>query len=123
MKRILIVDDQADILVMLRRLFEKEGYEVLEASDGNEGLELYTKIKPDLVVTDIQMPNKSGPLFIIELRQKFPYAKIIAMSGGGTEGFDPEICLDLAVSLDVNDALRKPFHPADMLKAVRKLIG
>ena len=83
MKRILIIDDESQIRSMLRLMLEREGYEVLEAPDGIEGIRLYRQTPADLIITDLIMPHKDGIGMIIELTKEYPDVKIIAMSGGG----------------------------------------
>jgi len=94
MSRILIIDDDAQILKMLRQILEREKYHVTEASNGKEGLRLYRENPADLVITDIIMPEKEGIEIIIELKRDYPDVKIIAISGGGR--INPEDYLDIA---------------------------
>jgi len=83
MARILVIDDDIQILEMLGQTLEREGYEVVDALDGKEGMRLYREAPTDLVITDIVMPEKEGVETIMELKRDFPDVKIIAMSGGG----------------------------------------
>jgi len=69
MARILIVDDDATIRLLLRTVFELAGYEVLEVGDGHEGMECYRMASPDLIITDLLMPRKGGLDVISELRR------------------------------------------------------
>jgi len=68
-KKILIVDDEPDIITFLSALLEENGYESVSAKDGTEGLELLRKEKPDLVLLDLMMPKKSGITMFQELRK------------------------------------------------------
>ena len=81
MGKILIIDDEPYILLMLKKMLEKAGYEVDLAANGQKGMELFEKNKTDLVITDIIMPDKEGIETIIELRSAFPNVKIISISG------------------------------------------
>ena len=120
MARILIVDDDAQFRKMLRMMLEKGGHEIFEAPDGKVGLALYKKDPTDLVISDIFMPHKEGLQTIKELRQDFPDAKIIAVSGGGkVKGFD---YLDDAELFGANRTLAKPFTGKDVLAAVGELL-
>jgi len=83
MERILIIDDESQIRSMLRLMLERAGYEVVEASDGIDGIRIYRQNPTDLIITDLIMPNKDGIGMIIDLKKEFPEVKIIAMSGGG----------------------------------------
>ena len=120
MARILIIDDEVQILNMLRQMLEGEGYEVVEAPDGKEGLKLYRKNPTDLIITDLIMPEKEGIETIQELTQDFPNIKIIAMSGGGRVG--PGDYLHLAKMLGAQHTFAKPIEREELLKAVRELL-
>jgi len=94
MARILIIDDEPQLLDMLGQTFEREGYDIVKASNGKEGIKLYRENPVDLIITDIIMPEKEGIETIFELRKDFPDLKIIAISGGGR--IEPEEYLDIA---------------------------
>ena len=78
MKRILIIDDETNILLMLKKMLERAGYEIDLASNGEEGLRLFSNASFDLVITDIIMPEKEGLETIREMRKMQPEMKIIA---------------------------------------------
>ncbi|MBT6500704.1 MAG: response regulator [Deltaproteobacteria bacterium] len=120
MGRILIVDDDVDVLDMLGQTLEREGYEVVSAANGKEGVRLYREDPVDLVITDIIMPEKEGIETIMELKRAFPDVKIIAISGGGL--VDPEGYLSMAKQLGARYTFSKPVEREDLLKAVRELI-
>ena len=80
MARILIIDDDDRFRDMLQDMMERNGYEVVSASDGKEGIDLYRKEPTDLVITDIIMPNKEGVETMFELQRDFPDVKIIESS-------------------------------------------
>ena len=86
MNRILVIDDDAPFRGMLRQVLGREGYEVMEASNGKEGMALFRAEPTDLVISDILMPEQEGLQTIKELRRDFPEVKIIAISGGGHGG-------------------------------------
>jgi len=117
---ILVMDDEEQMRTMLRMLLEREGYEVVEASDGKEGLRRYRENPTDLIITDLIMPEKEGIETIMELRRDFPDVKIIAMSGGGR--LDPGQYLRMAKNFGVRYTFAKPFEKEDLLKAVRDLL-
>ena len=79
--RILVVDDDQAIRLLLRAMLERRGHAVIEAKNGDEGLQYYRAAPADLVITDIQMPVLDGLQMIKELRGDFPTAQIIAISG------------------------------------------
>ena len=120
MARILIVDDDVDVLDMLGQTLEREGYEVVSAANGKEGVRLYREDPVDLVIADIIMPEKEGIETIMELKRAFPDVKIIAISGGGL--VDPERYLSMAKQLGARYTFSKPVEREDLLKAVRELI-
>lgn len=83
MKRILLIDDDELGRMVLKEHLIKAGYQILEADDGIDGMNLYRQSPVDLVITDIFMPQKDGLLTITELMAEFPDVKIIAISDGG----------------------------------------
>ncbi len=121
MANILIIDDDVQIQILLKRLLENLEYEVRVARDGNAGMRLYREEEADLVITDLIMPGKEGIETISELRKSFPEVKIIAISGGGRIG--PENYLSMAKSLGVQRTFCKPFELEEMITAVQELIG
>ena len=120
MERILIIDDESQIRSMLRLMLERDGYEVVEAPDGIEGIRAYRQKPADLIITDLIMPNKDGIGMIIELQKEFPDVKIIAMSGGGLN--KPEGYLKGAKKLGAAYTLTKPIDREKMLRAVKNTI-
>ena len=117
---ILVIDDDETIRELLRAILEREGYRVLEAPDGGEGLKQFTETPTDLVITDLIMPGKEGIETIRELRQKFPGVKIIAVSGGGRIG--PSSYLKMAKGVGALRTLSKPFDKTVLLEVVKEVI-
>jgi two-component system response regulator (stage 0 sporulation protein F) len=115
MATILIIDDEEIIRVFLRSALEEVGYEVTEAANGREGLELYRHRPADLVITDIIMPELNGLDMLLELTRDFLHAKVIAISGAGGE----KNILDVAKLLGVRQTFQKPFSMPHLLSAVR----
>ena len=122
MARILIIDDDNTFLDMLKDMIERNGYEVVSASDGDEGMDLYRKEPTDLIITDIIMPNKEGVELIFEFQRDFPDAKIIAISGGGKGNAKDYLNVASNIS-NVKHAFQKPFAMDEMLAAVKELVG
>jgi len=120
MPNILIIDDDNQFRTMLRKMVERNGYEVIEASDGKEGIELYRKNPTDLIITDLIMPEKDGIETIQELKKDFPDIKIIAISGGGRLG--PQDYLHLAKMLGAQRTLTKPIELTELLKTIEELL-
>lgn len=121
MKRILVIDDEPDIRELLRRILEKAGYGVTEASDGAVGVKLYRENPADLIITDIIMPEKEGLETIMELRREFPGVKIIAISGGG-KALHSVSCLHLAEKLGAQRSIAKPINKALLLDSVAAVL-
>lgn len=120
MPHILIIDDEAMIREMFRRILEMEGYAVSEAAEGNEALARCREQCPDLIITDLIMPDKEGIETIIEIRRDFPETKIIAISGGGR--ITAREYLELAETFGADRSLSKPIGREELLAAVRSLL-
>ncbi len=112
---ILIIEDEEPTRLLLRTMLEAAGHEVREASNGRIGLALYRDRPPDLVITDIRMPEMSGLDMILELTREFLNAKVIAISGEQGE----EHVLGVAKLLGARQTLHKPFSMEQLLNAVR----
>jgi DNA-binding response OmpR family regulator len=112
-QRILLVDDERPIVETLRYALEKEGYDVLEASDGSEALELAQKTPPDLVLLDIMLPGMSGFEVCRILRKESPVP--ILMLTARTDESDRVVGLDLGA----DDYITKPFSVREVLARVR----
>ena len=120
MRKVLIIDDEPYILLMLKKMLEKAGYEVDLASNGKEGLDLFGKNAADLVITDIIMPDKEGLEIILEMKKQRPDLKIIAISGGGR--ISPESYLECAAHFGASRVFQKPFKQKELVSAVNELI-
>lgn len=121
MERILIIDDEPSILEVLRKILQFEGYDVVTAANGEEGLELFRQTPCDLVITDMVMPTKDGLQTILDLRTEKPDLPVIAMSGGGT--ISKERYLAVAGYLDRVITIAKPFSVGSVSEAVSKLLS
>jgi len=116
MARIYIFDDEPSILIMIKKMLEKAGHEVDIALNGSDGMKLFNKNIPDLLITDIIMPEKEGLETIFELRRTYPHLKIIAISGGGR--ISPEGYLPGAKLLGADLVFQKPLVQKDFLEAI-----
>jgi two-component system response regulator (stage 0 sporulation protein F) len=112
---ILIIDDDDLICVLLRSALEAAGYEVMEAANGREGLELNRYRPKDLVITDIVMPEMNGLDMLLELTREFLHTKVVAISGVGGE----MNVLDVAKLLGARQIFQKPVSLPHLLAAVR----
>jgi CheY-like chemotaxis protein len=121
MTKILVIDDDMVVRETIIQILEDKGYEVISAEDGYRGLAAFRRDKPDLVITDIIMPEKEGIQTIMEIRQERADAKIIAISGGGRIGNTD--FLRIAQQLGANDIIAKPFDPDDLIAHVEKCLA
>ncbi len=121
MAKIMIIDDDDQFRKMLRQTLIKAGYEVMEASNGGEGIKNFSKEPTDLIITDIVMPDKEGIETIMEIRQISPTVKIIAVSGGGRIGSDSY--LDLARKLGAEKTFSKPVDRKEVLETIKEILN
>lgn len=119
---ILIIDDNDLLLDLLEAVLQEEGCRVTTARDGVRGMEAFREHGPDLVVTDLIMPEKEGLETIMEIKRMNPDARIIAMSGGSPK-VEKEILLQTAELLGSRQVLRKPFSNALFLETVRAALA
>jgi YesN/AraC family two-component response regulator len=118
---ILVVDDEPMVREGLKLALEMEGYAAITASDGNEALKLVERNKPNLIITDIIMPDRDGIEVICSVRKKNPDIKIIAISGGGRISASDH--LRAASQLGANAILAKPFTTDQLLNEIRKIFA
>lgn len=119
MARILVVDDAKFMRTLVRDALVPRGHEIVgEAENGNIAIEMYKKLKPDLVTMDITMREKDGIQAAEEILQLDPQAKIIMVTALGQENL-----LTKAIKLGVKDFVVKPFPPERLQKAAEKALG
>jgi DNA-binding response OmpR family regulator len=112
-RKVLIVDDEPQLLSLLGEAFRKSDLEVYLARNGDVALELYNSVYPDLVITDIVMPAKEGVSLIIDIKKSLFHTPIIAMSGGGARGCGDY--LRWAAEFGADLVLPKPFRTSTLL--------
>jgi CheY-like chemotaxis protein len=120
-KQILVIDDDAAVRMTVHTILTDLGYSVICAVDGEEGMQLFRSLRPDLVITDIIMPKREGIETIIAIRRERPEAKIIAMSGGGR--INCADLLSMARDLGANHAITKPFDIDGLTAVVNQSFG
>ncbi len=118
-KRILLVDDDREIIESMRFALTAAGYEIFVARDGNQGLALAERENPDLVILDMMMPKRSGFLVLEKLRRTRPVPVRIIMVTAN-EGSRHKA---YAETLGVDDYIRKPFAMDRLLDSVNRLLG
>jgi len=131
-KKILIVDDEPDVVSYLSTLLKEAGYETVAAADGQEGLDLARSERPDLVSLDITMPEKSGIRFYREMREDEQLAgvPIVIVTGvanpwagpDGSGSFEKFISSRKQVA-PPDGFFEKPIDPAEYLKKIGELLG
>ncbi len=121
MARVLVIDDDEQIRTLLKHMLVGAGHQVEEAVDGAEGLRLFGKRPPDLVLTDINMPGLDGHDVITAIRELHAYVPIIAVSGGGAIAAD-ELLLK-ASALGAFEIVMKPFEFRQLVGAVERALG
>ena len=118
-KRILLVDDDREIVDSMRFALEASGYEILVARDGNQGLAMAEREDPDLVILDMMMPKRSGFLVLEKLRRTRPVPLRIIMVTAN-EGSRHKAYAEM---LGVDDYIRKPFAMDRLMDSVERLLG
>jgi len=121
-KKILIVEDEFGLQETFRDIFRMEGYEVRVAVDGVQGYKIFHQFKPDLVFTDVVMPEMDGLELVSKIRETHPRTKVIYMSGFfGIKRLKERLTEDLAKYK--YPTLAKPFKVSVMLDLVRSYLG
>ena len=119
--RVLVIDDEIEICRLINRMLSDEGYDVIDAANGKEGMSLFYKHPFNLVITDIIMPEKEGIETILELKKNFPETKILAISGGGR--IHSKDYLQMAKMTGADLTLKKPFIKSELMKCVNELMS
>lgn len=117
--RVLVVDDAAFMRMMIKDILSKNDFEVVgEAANGQEAVEKYKELKPDLTTMDITMPEMDGISAVKEIKGLDPAAKIIMCSAMGQQAMVIE-----AIQAGAKDFIVKPFQPDRVVEAMRKALG
>ncbi|MEO8377178.1 MAG: response regulator [Candidatus Sumerlaeota bacterium] len=119
-KRILVIDDEPDVIEIVRALLSTKGHDVITAGGGEEGLALAEKERPDLIITDLMMPRVSGLEVIKQLKRnaRLRTTPIVVISALGDEKQPPEFWIK---SLGIEDYIPKPFDPLDFIGRIEYL--
>lgn len=120
-RTVLVVEDDADLLKLMTAAFARAGFKAYSARNGRLGVQLARSLKPDLMVTDIVMPEKEGIATIIEAKAASPETAVIAISGGGAYGRSDNF-LQWAEQLGADEAMAKPFPMSQLLSAARLVL-
>lgn len=117
-KKILLIEDDKIIVNILDFLLKKEGFETHIATDGIQGIEKIETVLPDLIISDIMMPFKSGLEITLFSKTNYPNIPIIMISSLGKED---QTVVEVS-NLGVDDFIAKPFDPTELVKKVKHLL-
>ncbi|MEY8205944.1 MAG: response regulator [Bermanella sp.] len=122
MRNILLVEDNVQLNALLTTKLERCGYAVRHAANGKEALTMYEQLEPDLIITDIIMPEVDGVEFLSRVKEQHPGAKFrtLAMSGGGQ--LSGATYLKWMAAFGADSLIEKPFNLADFITRVEALI-
>jgi DNA-binding NtrC family response regulator len=129
--RILVIDDEQDLLTALSGTLQRAGFRVRTAASAQAGLDALEQEAVELVITDIIMPRKSGIDVIAKVRTLYPSIRVIAISGGGnfgpldyqTDSITTSAYLAASERHGAHAALAKPFEAWEIIAAVRQVLG
>ena len=119
--RVLVIDDDEQIRVLLQQMMEWAGFDVMVAENGKVAMQMHSAQPADLVITDLIMPEQEGLETISRLKKESAGIKIIAISGGGRIG--PEAYLPAALELGADKVFSKPFDVQEIVSTVKELLG
>ncbi len=117
-KKILVVDDQPNIAMVLKIRLKVAGYEILTAHTSEEGLQLALESKPDLIISDIFMPPGGGFSLAYRLREQMPEVPLIFMTASRQEGLR-----ETAAKFGAVGFFEKPYEPEELLAVVLKALS
>lgn len=119
-RKILVADDEPNIVISLEYLMKREGYTVLVARDGQEALDTIARDKPDLVLLDVMMPKKSGfeVCQAVRANEELQATKILMLTA---KGRDTDVAKGLALGADAY--MTKPFCTRELVQKVAEMLG
>lgn len=119
-RKILVADDEPNIVISLEYLMKREGYTVLVARDGQEALDTIARDKPDLVLLDVMMPKKSGfeVCQAVRANEELQATKILMLTA---KGRDTDVAKGLALGADAY--MTKPFSTRELVQKVAEMLG
>jgi len=119
-KRILVVDDEAQLLEMVKMRLEANGYEVITADDGQEGFEKAKNERPDLIILDLMLPKMDGYKVcrLLKFDEKYKAIPIIMFTAKGEES-----AKQIGEEVGANAYITKPFEPQALLEKIKELLG
>ena len=126
-KKLLIVDDDPDMLTAMGAVLEYHGFQVLKARDGQEALEKLVEERPDLIILDLLMPRMDGFAVCRELKEprrarEYPKVPILILTSAREEAARRRYELEVGLALDVDDYVEKPIDPHILVERVQRLL-
>lgn len=118
MNTILVVDDDKPSRILLREILTPAGYQIVEAIDGQDALDLLSKLHVDLVITDRAMPRMDGLQLLAKLRERHGDVPAVMISAFGEESL-----WGTAIGLGAQDYVLKPFKQEEVLSLVKKILS
>ena len=118
MAKILVIDDEEGIRGLLDTLLSRKGYEVVLASSGQKGLELFHRERPDVVVLDLKMPQMNGLTVLKELRRMDSQRPVVVLTGAGTPEMEQQV-----YALGVTEFVEKEFSLHRLGDALKRLLN
>ena len=120
MRKILIVDDEPNIVMSLEYIFKKENFKVYIARDGAEAIQIAEDVIPDIMVLDIMMPNVDGYQVIKHFKKhiELKHVKVVFLSAKNKQSD-----IELGMKLGADKYLAKPFSTKNLVKEVKQLLG
>src|SRR4051812_1150535 len=117
MQKILVIDDDRDMRLLLTRYLQKYGYEVLEAVSGKTALELLEKVRPDIILCDFKLEDSAGTSLLVKIKEKYHDVPVVVITGYG----DIRIAVEV-IKLGAYDYVTKPLFPDEILLTIRKAL-
>ncbi len=126
-KKILLVDDDPDIHIQAKALFRKKGYELIDAYDGDEGLQKVIEERPDLIILDVIMPIKDGFAACRELKTDeryhfFSHIPVLMLTVYPDDREKLHLSVREGMEMEAEDYVQKPFDPQELLSRVEELL-
>ena len=117
MQKILIIDDDRDMCLLLKRFLTRHGFEVLEAYSGKKALELLETVEPDLVMCDFRLEDMEGNVLLGKIKEKYPPVPVIIITGYS----DIKIAVEV-MKMGAYDYITKPLFPDEILVTIKKAL-
>src|SRR5688572_4917272 len=117
MQTILIIDDDRDMCLLLKRFLTRHNYEVLEAYSGKKALELLETLEPSLVMCDFRLEDMEGNVLLAKIKEKYPQVPVIIITGYS----DIKIAVEV-MKMGAYDYITKPLFPDEILVTIRKAL-